>query len=59
MLSSLFGKSEQTPVRLVIGLNQVDKMIPDGWDDRLNMPTQKARVFSKSGVKKKIIVIFS
>ncbi|WP_228041734.1 GTPase [Planktothrix mougeotii] len=42
MLSSLFGKSEQTPVRLVIGLNQVDKMIPDGWDDRLNMPTQKA-----------------
>lgn len=42
MLSSLFGKSEQTPVRLVIGLNQVDKMIPDGWDARLNMPTQKA-----------------
>jgi len=42
MLSSLFGKSEQTPVRLVIGLNQVDKIIPDGWDDRLNMPTQKA-----------------
>ncbi|MBE9145233.1 50S ribosome-binding GTPase [Planktothrix mougeotii LEGE 06226] len=38
----MFGKSEQTPVRLVIGLNQVDKMIPDGWDDRLNMPTQKA-----------------
>ncbi|MCU0516591.1 MAG: 50S ribosome-binding GTPase [Oscillatoria sp. Prado101] len=42
MFSSLFGKSQQTPVRLVIGLNQVDKMIPDGWDERLNMPTQKA-----------------
>ncbi len=42
MFSSLFGKSQPTPVRLVIGLNQVDKMIPDGWDDRLNMPTQKA-----------------
>ncbi|KOR33678.1 MULTISPECIES: GTPase [Planktothricoides] len=42
MLSALFGKSQETPIRLVIGLNQVDKMIPDGWDDRLNLPTQKA-----------------
>jgi predicted GTPase len=42
MFSSLFGKSQQTPVRLVIGLNQVDKIIADGWDERLNMPTQKA-----------------
>jgi predicted GTPase len=42
MFNSLFGKSQPTPVRLVIGLNQVDKMIPDGWDERLNLPTQKA-----------------
>jgi predicted GTPase len=42
MFNSPFGKSQPTPVRLVIGLNQVDKMIPDGWDDRLNLPTQKA-----------------
>ena len=32
-----FGKSK-TPIRLVVGLNQVDKMVPNGWDDRLNMP---------------------
>ncbi|WP_413276760.1 GTPase [Floridanema evergladense] len=42
MLGSLFGKSSKTPLRLVIGLNQVDKMVPDGWDLRLNMPTDKA-----------------
>lgn len=42
MISSLFGKSNKTPLRLVIGLNQVDKMIPDGWDERLNMPTERS-----------------
>ena len=41
--SSLFNaKKSQTPLRLVVGLNQVDKMIPDGWDKRLNTPTEKA-----------------
>jgi len=39
---SLFGKHQQNPIRLVIGLNQVDKMIPNGWDDRLNMPSKPA-----------------
>ncbi len=29
-------------LRLVIGLNQVDKMIVNGWDDRLNAPTKAA-----------------
>jgi predicted GTPase len=42
MLGSLFGRSNKTPLRLVIGLNQVDKMVSDGWDMRLNMPTESA-----------------
>ena len=42
MLDALFGKSQSTPVRLVIGLNQVDKIMPNGWDNRLNMPTKDA-----------------
>lgn len=44
MLDSLLGieKTRKNPVRLVVGLNQVDKMIPDGWDERLNMPTKQA-----------------
>jgi predicted GTPase len=32
----------KSPFRLVIGLNQVDKMIPNGWDQRLNTPTDQA-----------------
>jgi predicted GTPase len=35
------GNKPQTP-RLVIGLNQVDKIVPNGWDERLNKPTKKA-----------------
>ncbi len=42
MLGSWFGRSNKTPLRLVIGLNQVDKMVSDGWDMRLNMPTESA-----------------
>ncbi|MEK0194085.1 MAG: hypothetical protein EAZ78_14970 [Oscillatoriales cyanobacterium] len=42
MLGSWFGKSNKTPLRLVIGLNQVDKIVSDGWDMRLNMPTESA-----------------
>jgi predicted GTPase len=37
-----FLKKEQTPIRMVIGLNQVDKIVVNGWDERLNMPTKKA-----------------
>lgn len=36
------SKKSETQVRLVVGLNQVDKMIPDGWDKRLNAPTKEA-----------------
>lgn len=31
----------KSPLRLVIGLNQVDKMIPNGWNQRLNAPTDE------------------
>lgn len=42
-ISSIFsGKIPKTPLRLVVGLNQVDKMIPNGWDKRLNSPTNEA-----------------
>jgi predicted GTPase len=41
MFSSLFSKSKPS-IRLVVGLNQVDKMISNGWDERLNMPVEKA-----------------
>ncbi len=42
-LFSLFNaKKSQTPLRLVVGLNQVDKMIPNEWDERLNRPTDEA-----------------
>ena len=43
MLSSLFEKNDKKLLRLVIGLNQVDKMLPNGWDERLNMPTKEAQ----------------
>ena len=33
----------ETPLRLVVGLNQVDKMIPNGWNERLNCPTKEAK----------------
>ncbi|RMH76218.1 MAG: hypothetical protein D6680_09060 [Cyanobacteria bacterium J007] len=41
---SLFSekKTSKSPLRLVIGLNQVDKMTPNGWDKRLNSPTKEA-----------------
>lgn len=33
-----FMKADNKPLRLVVGLNQVDKIIPNGWNDRLNLP---------------------
>ncbi|MEG5044519.1 GTPase [Microcoleus sp. B4-C1] len=36
-------KNTKSPFRLVIGLNQVDKMIPNGWNQRLNAPTDEAK----------------
>ncbi|HQF79102.1 MAG TPA: 50S ribosome-binding GTPase [Spirochaetota bacterium] len=41
MFSSLFKNKATSSIRFVIGLNQVDKISPNGWDNRLNMPTEK------------------
>jgi predicted GTPase len=38
----IFGKDNKPLLRVVVALNQVDKMVPDGWDERLNAPTQEA-----------------
>lgn len=41
MLDFLFGNKPKTlPVRLVVGLNQVDKLCSDGWNSRLNAPSE-------------------
>lgn len=39
---NFFSNSVKTP-RLVVGLNKVDVLIPDGWDSRLNAPTTTAQ----------------
>lgn len=41
MLNAIFGGNNKT-IRLVIGLNQIDKIIPNGWNERLNIPDEKA-----------------
>lgn len=41
MLNSLFNKNRQS-IRLVVGLNQVDKMVSAGWNEKLNMPDERA-----------------
>lgn len=39
----MFGlRKSKTPIRLVVGLNQVDKIIANSWDERLNMPDARA-----------------
>lgn len=35
-------KPPEIPLRLVVGLNQVDKITPDGWDEKLNKPKKEA-----------------
>ena len=44
MSHPIFGKSKQQSIRLVIGINQVDKIVPGGWDNRLNMPNETAEI---------------
>ncbi|MCT7973351.1 GTPase family protein [Laspinema olomoucense] len=40
---SFSKKSDPPPkIRIVVGLNQVNQMIPNGWDERLNSPTKEA-----------------
>lgn len=48
-LYSFFGfapakpeKPPEIPLRLVVGLNQVDKITPDGWNEKLNHPNKEA-----------------
>lgn len=43
MLSRLFrARDPQSEPRMVIGINQVDRIIPGGWNTRLNLPTSEA-----------------
>ena len=42
MPSNRFQQNEKTPLQFVVGLNQVDKMVFNGWDERLNLPTKEA-----------------
>lgn len=35
-------KPPEIPLRLVVALNQVDKIIPDGWNNKLNAPQKEA-----------------
>jgi GTP-binding protein EngB required for normal cell division len=37
-----FGKENKPSLRVVVGLNQVDKIVPEGWNERLNTPTEVA-----------------
>ncbi|MBW8877873.1 MAG: 50S ribosome-binding GTPase [Acidobacteria bacterium] len=41
MIPFFRGKRKKR-LRMVVGLNQVDKMCPGGWDERLNAPTKAA-----------------
>ncbi|MEB3886279.1 GTPase [Lyngbya sp. CCY1209] len=37
------AKPPEIPLRLVVGLNQVDKITPDGWNEKLNKPEKEAK----------------
>jgi predicted GTPase len=39
----MFGlRKNKAPIRLVVGLNQVDKIVANGWNERMNMPEERA-----------------
>jgi len=38
-----FSFQKNKPLPLVIGLNQVDKIVEGGWNERLNAPTEEAK----------------
>ncbi|MCT7960962.1 50S ribosome-binding GTPase [Laspinema sp. D1] len=38
-----FSKKTQLPLRLVVALNQVDKITPNGWNPNLNLPKPEAK----------------
>lgn len=37
-----FDRESKPSLRIVVGLNQVDKIVPEGWSERLNTPTEEA-----------------
>jgi predicted GTPase len=41
-LARVIRRGSRTPLRLVVGLNRVDEIVPNGWDLRLNLPTERA-----------------
>jgi len=41
-LKNALKPAEREPVRLVVGLNQVDRIVPDGWNPDLNLPSTEA-----------------
>jgi predicted GTPase len=42
-LKAMFGlRKNKAPIRLVVGLNQVDKIVANAWNDRMNMPEERA-----------------
>src|ERR1700733_7002240 len=45
------GYDSGPPLRLVVGLNRVDEIVPGGWDTRINAPTPAAagQIHRKSG----------
>lgn len=74
-ITSIVGgkkKEELHNLRLVIGLNQVDKIVPDGWDEKLNAPKKeseeqivrkcediKKRISQETGISKTEIEYYS
>lgn len=39
----MFGlRKNKAPIRLVVGLNQVDKIVANAWNERMNMPEERA-----------------
>jgi predicted GTPase len=42
-LKAMFGlRKNKAPIRLVVGLNQVDKIVANAWNERMNMPEERA-----------------
>lgn len=36
------SRRRRAPLQLVVAINKVDSLVPDGWDERLNAPTERA-----------------
>jgi len=42
LIKSILGMGDGKPIRLVVALNQVDNLDEVNWDEKLNMPSEKA-----------------